>query len=151
MKDLTNQEFMEIYSAYLPYSPMFRSVKGRIARVTIYGPYVDKISPFGNNIGKSISMGQLKGSFKLLLRPLSDLTKEIEHKGERFVPIIKLAKMRSAYHKDFDINRANRALISDIHKGTLYFDMAKKLLQWHFDLFNLHERGLALNLNDFEK
>jgi len=31
--------------------------------------------------------------FKLLLRPMSDLTKEIEHNGERFVPIIELAKM----------------------------------------------------------
>lgn len=30
---------------------------------------------------------------KLILRPLSDLTKEIEHNGERFVPIIELAKI----------------------------------------------------------
>ena len=31
--------------------------------------------------------------YQPLLRPLSDLTKEIEHKGEKFVPIIELAKV----------------------------------------------------------
>ena len=31
--------------------------------------------------------------FKIIARPLSDLTKPIEHKGEKFVPIVELAKM----------------------------------------------------------
>lgn len=33
--------------------------------------------------------------FKPILRPLSDLTKEIEHNGERFVPIVELFKLRT--------------------------------------------------------
>jgi len=42
--------------------------------------------------------------FKPILRPLSDLTKDIEHNGERFVPIIELYKNSSEYYnsKDFD-------------------------------------------------
>ena len=32
-------------------------------------------------------------SSKPILRPLSDLTKEIEHKGERFIPIVELLKI----------------------------------------------------------
>ena len=31
--------------------------------------------------------------FKPILRPLSDLAKEVEHKGERFVPIVKIAEI----------------------------------------------------------
>ena len=38
--------------------------------------------------------------FKLILRNLSDLTKEIEHNGEKFVPIIRLNKMRGVEVKD---------------------------------------------------
>lgn len=39
---------------------------------------------------------------KLLLRPLSSLTKEIEHNGERFVPMVNLLEMyeRNEFNKD---------------------------------------------------
>lgn len=40
-----------------------------------------------------------------ILHPLSDLTKEIEHNGEKFVPIVELARIALPFanHKEFNI------------------------------------------------
>lgn len=38
-----------------------------------------------------------------ILRPLSDLTKEIEHNGEKFVPIVEIGKMLGMELKPYDI------------------------------------------------
>lgn len=38
-----------------------------------------------------------------ILHPLSDLTKEIEHKGEKFVPIVELAKLAFPKQKLFEL------------------------------------------------
>lgn len=42
----------------------------------------------------------LTGLAKPILRPLSDLTKEISHDGEKFVPIIELYKIARGRYKD---------------------------------------------------
>jgi hypothetical protein len=56
-----------------------------------------------------------------ILRPLSDLTKEIEHKGERFVPIVELAMMawEEPLIKKFKIN--NKALRYNFDGNEYYF------------------------------
>ena len=102
-------------------------------------------------------------NFKPILRPLSDLTKEIEINGEKFVPIVELAKI--AYPDlvwEFDRTRA----ISEWKKKPAYFFFQKnsffaclfnnaipnqivlfnKLFEWHFDVFGLIDQGLALPL-----
>lgn len=40
---------------------------------------------------------------KPILHPLSDLTKEIEHRGEKFVPIVELAKINDKWLKSTDV------------------------------------------------
>jgi regulatory protein YycH of two-component signal transduction system YycFG len=100
---------------------------------------------------------------KLLLRPLSDLIKEIEINGEKFVPIVELAKL--AYPDlvwEFDRTRA----ISEWNNELAYFffnknsffacffnnsipnqlDLFQRLFEWHFDVFGLIDQGLALPL-----
>lgn len=65
---------------------------------------------------------------KPLLRPMSDLTKEITHEGERFVPTLALDKL-------------NCFPVSDTEKALRYYD---KLNEWMFDYRNLIYAGLAI-------
>lgn len=52
----------------------------------------------GKPIGVNNSMALDK--IKPILRPMSDLTKEIEHGGERFVPMVELYKIARGRYKD---------------------------------------------------
>jgi hypothetical protein len=83
-----------------------------------------------------------KDGFKPILHPLSDLTKEIEVNGEKFVPNL---------HKDFNlfIQSDLEYFISNIHFA--HFFQIKKLYQWHFDIHNLIERGLAIDINTLKQ
>jgi hypothetical protein len=69
---------------------------------------------------------------KPILRPLSDLTKEIEVNGKKFIPIEEL---------DMDIS-----FTSDLLFLVTYGDV-EKLLEWHFDVFELIQKGLAVDIN----
>jgi len=79
---------------------------------------------------------------KPILRPLSDLTKEIEHNGERFVPTDRL-------YFDFDRHGLNGFDFQDIEKTPLEypFNIVIQLFEWNFDVFNLIEQGLAIDIN----
>ena len=78
---------------------------------------------------------------KPILRPLSDLTKEIEHKGERFVPINRIKE--SQYHLFF------RGDITSPLEG-LQFSELRKLIEWHFDIADLISEGEAIDVNTLE-
>ena len=75
-----------------------------------------------------------------ILRPLSDLTKEIEHKGERFVPIEKLRDMGFYIGEDWIIEN-----FSNITNSA--FEFVLKLIEWHFDIAGLIEKGEAIDVN----
>ena len=81
---MTNQELLKAYSAYLPYG-----LKGNfeVSEVVPNGPFELR--------NKTLRVDNLEFFLKYakpFLRPLSDLTKEIEHNGEKFVPILKLCE-----------------------------------------------------------
>lgn len=80
--------------------------------------------------------------FKPILRPLSDLTKEIEYNGERFVPNL---------HKDFKIfvQADMDYFLSNIIFAP--FIQIQHLFQWHFDVFGLIDAGLAVDMNSLEE
>ena len=86
------------------------------------------------------------GDVKPILRPLSDLTKEIEHNGERFVPI-----QRLGYDKvtPSPITR----LLDDLKNRPklLPYWLFEKLFEWHFDVFGLIEAGLAIDINTIDQ
>lgn len=88
-------------------------------------------------------------SFKLLLRPLSSLTKPITHNGETFVPIDIFLQLyggglpESAKH-NWKQEFADNILYSPIE--AISFGIVQKLLEWHFDIFGLHEKGLCVLL-----
>jgi len=120
-----------------------------------------------------------------ILRPLSDLTKEIEHGGEKFVPIVSLFNhIDDSDYVDvhgLNFNTMNLqiddewnhiySIMTDegeelefcvqSHGMTLFYkwtdyqisnvrDLFDLLLEWHFDVDNLIEKGLAINLNALE-
>lgn len=79
---------------------------------------------------------------KPLLHPLSSLTKEIEHNGERFVP---------NNHKDFKmfIKEDLEYFISNIKYAP--YNMIQQLAEWHIDFQDLIGQGKALNKQDYEQ
>lgn len=76
-----------------------------------------------------------------VLRPLSDLTNEIEHNGEKFVPIERLTEKCKLQQKLFGLQNT-----IDL-KAIDYL----KLIEYHFDVFGLIEQGLAVNFNDVKQ
>ena len=91
---------------------------------------------------------------KPILYPLSDLTKEIEHKGEKFVPIFELAELwfkcglNSNYEYAVDQEELEKAIMLDYK--IVPFLIIQKLIEWHFDIANLIEKGEAINVNSIE-
>jgi len=86
---------------------------------------------------------------QLILRPLSDLTKEIEHNGERFDPEFRIRDIYGEYYSIskaqlFDFNWENIL-------NKLPFVIVKQLLEWHFDVFGLIEQGDAIDINSLNK
>lgn len=80
--------------------------------------------------------------FKPILRPLSDLTKEIEVDGKKFVPI-------------YIIDKRNNLSVLETTKDADLIDclsywVINYLLEWHFDVFGLIENDLAVDINDLE-
>jgi hypothetical protein len=76
---------------------------------------------------------------KPILRPLSDLTKEIEVNGEKFVP-------NYDPHLKYFLDCEFKSFINDI-PYSLNYDQLQLLLQWHFDIYGLIDAGLAIDIN----
>ena len=70
-------------------------------------------------------------TYRAVLRPMSDLTKGVIHRGEKFVPLLALDKL-------------NCFPISDADKALRYYD---KLNEWMFDYRGLISAGLAVDVN----
>lgn len=81
---------------------------------------------------------------KPILRPLSDLTKEIEHNGENFVPIDELL-----YKMKLEVRGLSKFVILNTIKNEPFIIehwAFEKLVEWHFDVFGLIDEGFALPL-----
>lgn len=89
-------------------------------------------------------------AFKPLLRPLSDLTEEIEHNGEKFIPATVLWSYnpRPNIHVDIDDFANNEWIerLDDSDLRTMDYLSVAKLFEWHFDVFGLIEEGLAIKI-----
>lgn len=107
-------------------------------------------------------------TFRLILRPLSDLVKEIEYKGEEFVPIVELAKMVGISQYTALIQREQGYVLAfeewkfiyhttmksfNLFHGSLaqvvpnQLQMFQFMVSWHFDIANLIEKGDAIDVN----
>jgi hypothetical protein len=84
-----------------------------------------------------------------ILRPLSDLTKEIEVNGEKFVLINKLLE-----HNCFDLSKMSKKEINNYIEvfmpDFISFRDSELLFKWHFDIFGLIKQNLAIDINTLE-
>ena len=80
-----------------------------------------------------------KYPIKPILHPLSDLTKEIVHNGEPFIPIEEVQM-----HHDFSILKTDKL---EKHPLRYPYTVIQKLFEWHFDIFGLIENNLAIDIN----
>ena len=110
---------------YLHYGLKVRLHNGEIVTFTVL-----KLSQF------------LRGEIgiKPILRPLSDLTKEIEHNGERFVPIDVLNELLETNSIEIEM-RGSGVYFTNVGRSVLFSleeinDITQKLLEWKFDVFN---------------
>lgn len=110
------------------------------------------LSPF-NDYGRS----NIKNC-KPILRPLSDLTKEIEHKGVKIIPI-DYFEIGDDYNYIVDYGQGNVKLIgllkdmaehNFIQISYMNYGVIIKLFEWHFDVFGLIENGLAIDINELK-
>ena len=95
-----------------------------------------------------------------ILRPLSDLDKNITHKGKTFNPVKELIKMpltkeNNALMAFYSLNTIgvgkyleDVANYGDINLKYLSYPLAQKLMEWHFDIFGLHEKNLCVYYNE---
>jgi len=90
------------------------------------------------NIDGVLSDAIYLNTIKLYLRPLSDLTKEIEVNGEKFVPKDIIEELHSS-------ECIRWILCNDIYECK--YHVIEKLFEWHFDIYGLIENNLAINKN----
>lgn len=129
-------------SAYLPYGLRFYNGRDYEA---------DTLKGIKSN---SYSVPYVQGSrdsdyfrfekIKPLLRPLSDLYKEMEHEGERFVPAENLFnqyELKFGDNGDFYLDYYS---IGETDSPWTGYGIIQQLLEWHFDVFGLIDRGMSV-------
>lgn len=87
---------------------------------------------------------------KPILRPLSDLTNEIEHNGEKFVPI---EYLEDKYYT-IDLHKQCMRLLEEEGENWINqtdYMLIDYLFEWHFDVFGLIDNNLAININQQNK
>lgn len=86
-------------------------------------------------------------NFKPILRPLSDLTKEIEQL-EEFCPYTEDERYNSEGEDGFEIILENFASMNTrLQTNWFSYEFYEKLFKIHFDVFGLIEKGLAIDVN----
>lgn len=147
-------------------------MKQELKEIVGYLPYGVKVAGHGKCIStlkhdtnaNDLAGISLKGVMedwhvKLILRPLSDLTKEIAVNGETFVPVERLF---NTYEKDYTYlkyelskNGVIEMWLEGCETGSIMDEALVlgdylKLYEWHFDIHNLIEQGKAISLHDIE-
>jgi hypothetical protein len=135
---------------YLPYGLKIEMIDLKGGRCGIYTLDVNAGSGGLVYVGVDRVMSK---ELKPILRPLSDLTKEIEVDGQMFVASEKIFQnvMRGGKHES-DINYAfgcKESLL--MHMESMPYHAMIKLFEWHFDVFGLIDSGLAIDINTLAK
>ncbi len=118
---------------YLPHDAVFIHVTGKYP----YSFHWDKIP----------LLLEKPDEYKLLLRPLSDLKKEITMaNGTSIIPNVYLNKITGLKNANY------RPFLTGFFWGTyacegITYEIYTKFFEWHFDVFGLIDKGLAIDLN----
>lgn len=162
-------------ACYLPFDLQYKGEYGGVStmrKLEYCRPYNKETDSFTDEIGVD---GYFIQYIKPLLLPISCLTEEIEHNGERFVPIIKIAKMFGigdiercevdgevqygweskgfddsqgysfAYHKDGIFGVWPDCVDGEPLYTYCSYSAIQKLAEWHIDFQGLLPAGLAVD------
>ena len=88
-----------------------------------------------------------------ILRPLSNLTKEIEHKGENFVPIVEINKRNEYIHAvngriGIGLPIIGYRDVDDMDELPTW--LTQFLVELHFDIADLISKGEAIDVNTLD-
>lgn len=125
-----------------------------------YLPYGLKLIDNGNIVELSILNLQIIFDYPLIrtdhvkpiFHPLSDLTKEIEHNGEKFVPFEKCGGILNGNDGEpKHITHLFNCSLGKVEPRFLQHWIYENLISWHFDVFGLIEQRLAIDINHISK
>lgn len=135
---MTKQEFLAFS---LPYG-LQGTVKGKS---NISGEFIYTLHNVPNKCATVEVVGESNfytdiDKFRPILHPLSNLTKEIEHNGEKFVPIARIYNMSGHYE-------IGRNWFKQNNIECLPFFIMQFLVKNHFDIADLISKGEAIDVN----
>lgn len=99
-----------------------------------------------HEIGRTVTEEYFYKDIFPIVRPRSDLSKEIEHNGERFVPI----EWFEEKYYTLDLHKQCERLLEEDGYNWIYqcnYMLVQQLLEWHFDVFNLIPEVGAIDIN----
>ncbi len=95
---------------------------------------------------------------KLILRPLSDLTREIDHNGKKQCVLDWWYDIEVSQRNDYEvlgkIPEYWKTVVDNIElNGFAHIDhgFMNILFEWHFDVFGLIPKGLAIDINTIDE
>jgi len=146
-------------ATYLPYGLEIQSRGNGNCLLSVSGQTLTELGKF--NIQQVMDL-----ELKPILRPLINLTKEIEINGKKFIPIIEMIRK---CHKtgderlllmELNDSRSTRRHYRVGYERNFYiywdvlifidgmrYDYIQTLLEWHFDIFGLIDKKLAVAKN----
>lgn len=98
--------------------------------------------------------GKDSSLFKPILRPLSDLTKEITENGKTFVPMFHISQEYKYALEDpaFEYQHSvYKEVKEELLSGIICQKHFNSVLSWHFDIFGLIDKNEAIDVNTLEK
>lgn len=134
---------------YLPYGLKFLPThynRDKKIDTLYYLSTINNSDEFGVN-------GYTSNYIKPVLRPLSDLTQEIEVNGEKFIPIDYInGEFACSVPNKIEWNQSvkNKNLhfvLSEWISPQDLYGLFELLFKWHFDVFGLIDKGLAIDIN----
>ncbi len=139
---------LEHLAGYLPYGLKIRGKYPMPFGLEDDGEYDKYAYPLAL---RTIS-GCLRLQEKPILRPLSDLTKPITHNGETFVPMDTLKRLgKNKNLRDTYIQDSIDSIDTWWNSMLCPYWIVRLLFEWHFDIHNLIQHGLAVDLNTIEQ
>lgn len=145
LKEQSGLDLMDFSDSTYNEPKEFSGLKiGYIKQVGYYKNFTKYMIGIKNN-GLQVHYGTDR--FKMILRPISDLTKEIELNGKKFIPIEAMflpcgeRELLEGWAED------NKCWVGQ----QLTYLPYQMLFSMHFDIFNLIEQNLAININDLKK
>jgi hypothetical protein len=138
---MNEQLTLKELSAYLPYDikvSYFDAERELIQFCKIMGFNGDELTISDGEYEYVVGFDDIK----LCLLPLSHLTKEIEHKGERFVPI---DFIQDKYYTQNWSDQLIRCIEDNRWVFHLDYSLILQLHEWHFDTFGLLDLCLAVD------